>query len=229
MSTLTKSQARRARGPEPIPAPLSRAKRTRGRPTLFNEQLVADALFAARLGATDVEIAEVLGCSTQSLYLYYGQYPEFSEAMRAAKDVIDESVERTLLTRAKGYKQTVEKVFSNGNRVSVVEAVPADVSAISLWLRNRRGWRNNTDVSLVVPETTPTDETIDTPTRELALAALALMNEAAYNPELDGPLIEGLASTDEEEADDGRTTETDVEAEEEFEDEDEEFDPDFDL
>lgn len=229
MSTLTKSQARRARGPEPIPAPLSRTKRTRGRPTLFNEQLVADALFAARLGATDMEIAETLGIDVTSLYLYYGQYPEFSHAMREAKDLVDERVERSLLQRAVGYKQNVEKVFSNGSRVSVVERVQADTAAASLWLRNRRGWRNNTDVSLVVPETTPTDETVDTPTRELALAALALMNEAAYNPELDGPLIEGSASTDEEEADDGRTTETDAEAEEEFEDEDEEFDPDFDL
>lgn len=178
MKTTTKSQ--RTRGPEHDPkAPVPAAQRRRpGRPTLYEERVtIVTACFLAKRGATDVEIAAELGISVATLYKWYGDHPEFSEAVKAAKNAQDDRVRNSLLRRATGYQQTVEKIV-NGKRYTVVEEVAPDTTAQIFWLKNRRPqeFREQRDVAIVVPETPAEAEATDT--RQLALAVLALLNEA---------------------------------------------------
>lgn len=202
----------RTRGPDyepPVPRSLAERRRP-GRPSLYEEKVtIATACFVARQGATDLEIADALGLEEIStLYRWYREYPELKQAVQAAKDEIDDRVERSLYQRAVGYKQTVEKVFSNGNRLQVVEHTPADISAQMNWLKNRRRdrWRDTREIDLVVPDTGPAPEAQDT--RQLALAAIALLSDAETEALDAGPVLdmEPNSTFDEEIEDDDATT-----------------------
>ena len=83
----------------------AKAKRSPGRPTLFNDRLVESILEFAKTGATDSEIAEKFGIAEATLYLWKGKYPTFSEALRGAKSVADELVEMSMFRMAVGYTQ----------------------------------------------------------------------------------------------------------------------------
>jgi hypothetical protein len=104
------------------------------------------------------------------------------DAVKNAKDVIDDRVQATLLQRATGYRQRVEKVFANGVRMQVIEEVQPDTTAQIFWLKNRRRaeFRDTREIDLVVPDTSEDPETLDM--RQLALATIALLNEATAEP-----------------------------------------------
>lgn len=195
------TQALRRRGPDPDQPsrykPL--AKRRQGRPPAFREEVLPGVIAMAHAGLTDAEMAHALGWSISTFYLTMNNQPEFSEAVRKGKAVLDDHIENAMARRAKGYDIKVEKVFANGHRAEVTEHIPADPGAAMNWLVNRRGWRKNLEI--VVPP--PMDEEpkdVNEPTnRQLALAALALMSEAAY----EAPTIEAEA----EELDDGQVDE----------------------
>jgi hypothetical protein len=122
----------------------------RGRPTKFSVERCERAYSLAAAGATDPEIAEGVGISVATLYLWRHQHPEFLEATRLGKDAADERVERSLYHRALGYSQPAVKIFlpagaSKPIYAPYVERFPPDTAAASLWLRNRRPdeWRDN--------------------------------------------------------------------------------------
>jgi hypothetical protein len=219
------SKAQRTRGAdyEPQP-PKTKLQRTRGRPTDFSDAVIAEACFLARMGATDEEIAEEIGCSISRLYVWYNQYPEFKEAVQQAKEAVDDRVERSYLSRAIGFTHTVEKVFANGHRTTVRERVLADTGAAANWLANRRrhAWGQKQELQLVVPGN---DNEGETDVRQLALAALALVSEASYDV---GPQIEAVINPEEGNEDD-HDQEAASSVDEGFElSSDGGFDPDFD-
>lgn len=76
----------------------------------------------ARDGLTDEQIAEGLGIHVSTLYDYKNKYPEFSEALKNGKEVVDYQVEKALLTKA----------------------LRGDVTAQIFWLKNRKPkqWRD---------------------------------------------------------------------------------------
>lgn len=201
---MSTSKQARTRGEDyQAPTPVPKAKRTRGRPSEYGEDKLRQACLVARLGGTDTEIAEVTGVSTATVYNWYNQFPEFLEAVRTSKDTQNQRVVRSLFQRANGYTYQSEKVFSNGLRATVHEHVPADVGAALNWLYNRdpERWKKTGEMSIVVPVDDAAPAKLDS--RVNALAALALFNEAAYDPTLDaaGPLLEMTANA--EEQDDG--------------------------
>lgn len=160
---------------EPVSLP---PERKRGRPTDFDEDMAVDAAAMARQGATDREIAAQLGITTTTIYVWMRRYPYFADAIKQGKVYFDERVERSLGVRAIGYEQSVEKVFANGTRMTVVEQVPPDTVAQIFWLKNRRraDWKDRHETEIVVPERDASEPSV----RELALAALALIADAAY-------------------------------------------------
>lgn len=128
------------------------------------------------------EIAKELGIALQSLYNVLGDDPDFMDALTRGRRLFDDRVISALGQRALGYDHEVEKVFSNGTRVTVTEHVPADVTAIALWLVNRKGWRRSenaaqdaVDAVRNIPEDTPGP-------RKMAMAALALLTAASVSP-----------------------------------------------
>ena len=57
-----------------------------------------------RDGATDAEIAAHIGISRDTLYSWKKKYPDFSDALKRGKEVVDIEVENALLKRAMGYE-----------------------------------------------------------------------------------------------------------------------------
>jgi hypothetical protein len=115
---------------------------------------------AAREGLVNKEIFARLGIGHTTFYIWRREHPEFCEALKEGKEVVDAKVEKALLTRALGYeydeveetqdiKQTEsgEKV-AHKRRIVRKKAVVPDVQAQRLWLLNRRPeqWRDKQEI-----------------------------------------------------------------------------------
>lgn len=70
----------------------------------------------ARDGLTNEQIAGKMGINPDTLYKYKKKYPEFADALKEGKEVVDYKVEKELLNQA-----------LNGN-----------ITAIIFWLKNRK-------------------------------------------------------------------------------------------
>lgn len=132
-----------------------KAKRELGRPSSFRKEFVVQAQKLCELGATEFEIAQFFKVTTVTLWRWRAQYADFCNAMGVGKEKADNRVEASLYHRAVGYNFHSEKVMSyQGDiiRAPIVEHVPPDVGAASLWLRNRRAgvWRDAPDPTINV-------------------------------------------------------------------------------
>ena len=123
-----------------------------GRPTEYRTEFVQIAADCYARGATDIEVADELGVTPRTLYNWQHRYPEFLQAAKAAKEVADERVERSLYHRAVGYSYPAVKIMQN-NGVPVYadyrEHVPPDPAAAFNWLKNRRPetWRDRKELT----------------------------------------------------------------------------------
>lgn len=126
-----------------------------GRIGKYHEWISEDGLLMieswARDGLTDEQIASNIGIAPGTLYEWMKKFPEIREAIKKGKRPVDIEVENALLKRALGYeyeevKTLIEEVDGKKKKKieKTVKHVPADVSAIIFWLRNRKGliWRN---------------------------------------------------------------------------------------
>nr|WP_142412346.1 helix-turn-helix domain-containing protein [Clostridium sp. Marseille-P7770] len=108
----------------------------------------------ARDGLTDEEIAKKIGISRSTLAEWKKKYPDISDTLKKGKEIVDTEVENSLLKRAKGYTAKVKKTFKlkkieydkTGKKVKEEEVlevgedevhIPADVTAMIFWLKNR--------------------------------------------------------------------------------------------
>lgn len=98
----------------------------------------------AREGLTESQIAKNIGISLKTLYNWKKKNLHILHALKKGKEVIDFEVENSLLKRALGYEYE-ECTYENG-RLSkkVIKQVPADITAIIFWLKNRKPskWRD---------------------------------------------------------------------------------------
>jgi len=113
-------------------------------------------------GLTDKEIAEKMGIAKSTLNKWKIDFPTFSDSLKAGKEPVDSTVQKSLYQRAIGYsfkeKKVVVELDSNGNqkpaRIETTEKiVPPDTTAQIFWLKNRRPdlWREKHDVELTNP------------------------------------------------------------------------------
>ena len=121
-----------------------------GHPTDYDPKFVAIAQKLGELGATDIEVAEVLQVSIRTIYNWKREHPEFLQALKLGKDGPDDRVEESLLHRALGYSVESEKILVvDGEvlRVPYIEHYPPDATSMIFWLKNRRPdrWRNSPD------------------------------------------------------------------------------------
>lgn len=143
-----------------------------GRPSEYRPEFVTTVLEMAERGATDVEIADSLDVSVRTLYRWKAQHEDFRQALKVAKDVADERVERSLYQRALGFQHDAVKIFLNkeGGIVQAPyrEVVAPDTTACIFWLKNRKSqeWRDKVDLehggeigikSILVPERIATE------------------------------------------------------------------------
>lgn len=132
---------------------ITRPKLPVGRPSSYEPSFADKAFKLCLLGATDEDIADVLGVSTACLNQWKA-FPDFKEAFTRGKMQADAEVAHSLRQRALGYSHEAVKVFMPAGAgapvyAPYVEHYPPDTAAASLWLRNRQPkfWRDRTDVT----------------------------------------------------------------------------------
>ncbi len=118
----------------------------------FTEWLTDEGLLKiegwARDGLVDKQIAHNIGITEQTLYKWQSKYPEFKEALKRGKEIVDRQVENALLKKALGYEVSeVKKIVDNKGYSKVIETtrhIQPDVGAICFWLKNRKpeAWRD---------------------------------------------------------------------------------------
>jgi|HubBroStandDraft_1064217.scaffolds.fasta_scaffold217211_2 hypothetical protein len=114
-----------------------------GRPTEYRAEYVEIVANMCANGATDIELADELDVSVQTLYNWRAKYPEFLEATRVCKDIADERVVRSLFNRAVGFEHAAVKIFMPAGATQAVyadyrEVIPPDTAAAKFWLTNRK-------------------------------------------------------------------------------------------
>lgn len=126
-----------------------------GRPSDYKPEFVNEAQKLAKLGATDIEVADFFEVDVRTIYRWKNTQPEFCQALKAGKEEADARVERSLFQRATGYEQESVKIFMPANADKPVyapfrEAIAPDTTACIFWLKNRKPeeWREKIDHSL---------------------------------------------------------------------------------
>jgi transcriptional regulator with XRE-family HTH domain len=138
-----KARARRAK-------PKTRARRARpmrildvrdkgGRPSKYVAQYAHIAGVMAAGGQTLAEIARALDVSLDTLWRWRRENPEFSDALKTAREIATSRVEQSLYHRAIGYEHESTKILQNGGQVIAVkhtEHYPPDPASAIFWLKN---------------------------------------------------------------------------------------------
>lgn len=112
----------------------------------------------AKLGGTNVEIADALGICPSTMTNWRNTYPEFVEALKLGGEQCLDRAETSIYARAVGYDYTEEqaikvKVGKDVEKVDIVEVrrhLPADPNAAVRLLaaKGREEWRERRDVNL---------------------------------------------------------------------------------
>lgn len=121
-----------------------------GRPTKYKPEYCKQAAKLCALGAIDKDLAEFFDTTEQTINAWKKEYPEFLEAIKTAKEELDQKVERSLFQRATGYEHPAVKIMQyEGTPVKVdyTERYPPDTVAGIFWLKNRQPdrWRDKID------------------------------------------------------------------------------------
>lgn len=124
-----------------------------GRKATYQPAFAVMARKIARLGATDKELADILGVSESTLARWKRDHVEFLAALKEGKTLADATVADRLYQRAIGYKHKAVKILtvamgnnqgSEVQEVPYIEHYPPDTTAAIFWLKNRRpnDWRD---------------------------------------------------------------------------------------
>ena len=124
-----------------------------GRPSKKNTILLKQIKELATFGLTDEQIAAFCEIAVSTLYEYKKKWPEFSEALKAGKEISDGQVIKSLYQRATGYEHPELKVFCDKGRIvtaKVIKHYPPDATSMIFWLKNRRPdeWRDKQEHSI---------------------------------------------------------------------------------
>lgn len=160
------------------------APKRQGRPLDYDPYMVAEAAGMLQAGATVGEVCGSLGITEPTFYRWVRDVPGFSKCVAQGQAAV-RRVEASLFSRAVGQaKKRIITTNPDGTVTERVEELPADPRAQHIYLMGRGGtdWANKQEHTLVVPEAGPELSPEELDTRRLALAAIALMNEAAEQP-----------------------------------------------
>lgn len=131
-----------------------------GRPSKFKEEFIEQARKLCLLGATDIEIADFFDVDVRTIYRWKNESDAFCQALKAAKEVADERIERSLYERAAGYERDEVDIRVVGGEIvqtPIRKFYPPDTTACIFWLKNRRpaDWRDKVEQSFTGPNGGP--------------------------------------------------------------------------
>lgn len=124
-----------------------------GRHSLYDPKIIPQVAKLCDLGATNDQIADFFGVSTDTLEDWTVRHEELAEVMRIGKAPADNRVERRLYERAVGYDY-VEEVVAKSPEGPVVLQVkkhqPPDIAAMKIWLLNRKRheWSDRREIAI---------------------------------------------------------------------------------
>lgn len=118
-----------------------------GRPSRYKEEFNDQAQKLCRLGATDKELADFFGVAVSTLNLWKKSHPQFSESLKAGKQLADAEVADKLFLRATGYSHPDVHISNYQGEVTITPITkhyPPDPTSMIFWLKNRRPdlWRD---------------------------------------------------------------------------------------
>lgn len=117
------------------------------RPTKYKPEHARFAQKMAKLGATDIEIADALEINVATFYRWSSANKEFCEAIKLGKEESDKRVTRSLYARATGYERDeIDIRVCDGAIVQtpIRKHYPPDPTSMIFWLKNRKPdeWRD---------------------------------------------------------------------------------------
>lgn len=123
---------------------------SRGRPSKYKEEFPQQARKLCLLGATDKDLARFFGVTESTLNEWKKVHPEFSESLKAGKELADAVIAESLFHRAKGYSHPDVHVSNYQGAITITPLVkhhPPDPTSMIFWLKNRRPdlWRDKPD------------------------------------------------------------------------------------
>lgn len=118
-----------------------------GRPTVYKPEYPAQAEKLCKLGATDKELADFFEVEESTVNAWKLAHVEFSESIKAGKQLADANVAERLYERAMGFEHDSEEikvVEGSIERVPIRKIYPPDTTAAIFWLKNRQKekWRD---------------------------------------------------------------------------------------
>lgn len=129
-----------------------------GRPSLYRPEFADQARKLCALGATDANLADFFEVSIATIRNWMTQHADFLDAIKEAKKVADELVERSLYMRARGYEyDDIDiRTVAVGKGISEIVITPIrrhvapDPTSMIFWLKNRQPerWRDIKAVEL---------------------------------------------------------------------------------
>ncbi len=161
--------------------------KNRGRPTDYRDEYAEQAKkLCMLLGATTEKLGQFFGVSTSTVSKWLVEIPEFSEAVRAGKEIADANVAHSLYQRAVGYEHDAVKILQfQGSPVVVpyTERYAPDTEAAKWWLKNRQRevWRDRFELDTHSPLHSLDDEKLS---RLIAFAERLEQLEADQPPKL---------------------------------------------
>ncbi|WP_422001722.1 hypothetical protein [Reyranella sp.] len=166
-----------------------------GRPTRYTPNACDVARRACMLGATNDELAGLLGISRATLHNWMDQYPALRQAVDEGKLHADAQVAEKLYQRAIGYQRPAVRFFANPDgpptEINYTHHHAPDTTAAIFWLRNRRraDWREQVEHRhstshelLVILEAARLRARPGLPIDDKALALLAPGSQASAGP-----------------------------------------------
>jgi hypothetical protein len=123
------------------------------RPSKFKSEYTGQAEKLAKLGATDIEVADFFEVDVRTLYRWKGEHEAFCQALKVGKAEADDRVERSLFARANGYEHDEVDIRVVGGEIvqtGIRKYYPPDTTAAIFWLKNRKPeqWREMKAVEL---------------------------------------------------------------------------------
>jgi hypothetical protein len=122
----------------------------RGPDSQFKPEYCDLARRVAMLGATNDDLAAVIGVCRRIIGNWLQDYPEFKKAVEEGKLDADAKVAEKLYQRATGYERPAVRFFASPEgpqRMDYTYHHPPDTAAAIFWLRNRRrtDWREQVE------------------------------------------------------------------------------------
>lgn len=130
------------------------AEAKQGRTTDYKPEFDKQAEKLARLGATDMELADFFEVSVRTIHRWKVTHQEFCHSLKAGKEDADNRVERALYQRALGFECEAVKIFCSKDgevtKVPYREIVAPDTTACIFWLKNRKReeWRDKVETEV---------------------------------------------------------------------------------